>query len=67
VIFPQILENLMKRAFLRVFCGAALIANSIAYAADPISDKEMADRYFQAAQSAITTRSFISARSIRPA
>ncbi|MEA2907998.1 MAG: uncharacterized protein QOJ15_79, partial [Bradyrhizobium sp.] len=41
----------MKRAFLRVFCGAALIAISIAYAADPISDKEMADRYFQAAQS----------------
>ena len=41
----------MKRAFLRVFCGAALIASSIAYAADPISDKEMADRYFQAAQS----------------
>ena len=41
----------MKRAFWRVFCGAALIASSIAYAADPISDKEMADRYFQAAQS----------------
>src|SRR6202165_1225183 len=41
----------MKRAFWRVFCGAALIASSIAYAADPISDKEMADRYLQAAQS----------------
>jgi TPR repeat protein len=41
----------MKRAFLAIFCGAALLANSVAYAADPISDKEMADRYFQAAQS----------------
>jgi hypothetical protein len=41
----------MKRAFLAIFCGAALIANAVAYAADPISDKEMADRYFQAAQS----------------
>jgi TPR repeat protein len=51
VIFPQILENLMKRAFLLVFCAAALIANSFAYAADAISDKEMADRYYQAAQS----------------
>jgi hypothetical protein len=48
--FPGILENLMKRVFLPVFCVAALIAN-IAYAADAISDKEMADRYFQAAQS----------------
>jgi TPR repeat protein len=51
VIFPAILENLMKRAILPILCGAALIANSVAYAADPISDKEMADRYFQAAQS----------------
>src|SRR5258707_9233996 len=41
----------MKRAILPILCGAALIANSVAYAADPISDKEMADRYFQAAQS----------------
>src|SRR5476651_1978333 len=41
----------MKRAFLLVFCAAALIANSFAYAADAISDKEMADRYSQAAQS----------------
>jgi TPR repeat protein len=41
----------MKRVFLAVLCGAALIANSVAYAADPISDKEMADRYLQAAQS----------------
>src|SRR3984893_19578662 len=48
--FPGILENLMKRAFLPVLCGAALIAN-MAFAADAISDKEMADRYFQAAQS----------------
>jgi TPR repeat protein len=51
VIFPKILEHLMKRVFLAIFCGAALLANSVAYAADPISDKEMADRYFQAAQS----------------
>jgi TPR repeat protein len=48
--FPGILENLMKRAFLPVLCSVALIAN-VAYAADAISDKEMADRYFQAAQS----------------
>src|ERR1700674_1153486 len=41
----------MKRAFLAIFCGAALLANSIAYAADSASDKEMADRYSQAAQS----------------
>jgi TPR repeat protein len=51
VIFPQILEISMKRAFLLVFCTAALIANSFAYAADAVSDKEMADRYYQAAQS----------------
>jgi hypothetical protein len=41
----------MKRAFLAIFCGAAFIANSVAYAADPVSDREMADRYSQAAQS----------------
>jgi Sel1 repeat len=41
----------MKRAFLAIFCGAALFASSIAYAADTASDKEMADRYSQAAQS----------------
>ena len=40
----------MKRAFLAIFCGAALLANSIA-CADGVSDKEMADRYSQAAQS----------------
>jgi TPR repeat protein len=40
----------MKRAFLAIFCGAALLANSIAYA-DAVSDREMADRYSQAAQS----------------
>ncbi len=40
----------MKRAFLAIFCGAALLANSIAYA-DAVSDREMADRYAQAAQS----------------
>jgi TPR repeat protein len=50
VIFPGILEHLMKQVFLAIFCAAALMANSVAYA-DPISDKEMADRYFQAAQS----------------
>src|SRR3984957_18186102 len=41
----------MKRVFPAILCGAALLANSLAYAADPISDKEMADRYLQAAQS----------------
>src|ERR1700680_4072361 len=41
----------MKRAFLAVFCGVALIANSAICAADSIPDKEMADRYSQAAQS----------------
>jgi TPR repeat protein len=41
----------MKRAFLAICCGAALFASSVAYAADPVSDKEMADRYTQAAQS----------------
>jgi Sel1 repeat len=45
------LENFMKRAFLAVFCAAALLATSIAHAADSVSDKEMADRYSQAAQS----------------
>ena len=41
----------MKRAFLAIVCGVALFASSIAYAADTASDKEMADRYSQAAQS----------------
>ena len=41
----------MKRAFLAIFCGAALFASSMAYAADTVSDKDMADRYSQAAQS----------------
>jgi hypothetical protein len=45
------LGNFMKRAFLAIFCGAALLANSVAFAADAVSDKEMADRYSQAAQS----------------
>ena len=40
----------MKRAILAIFCGVALMANSIALAADPVSDQEMADRYSQAAQ-----------------
>jgi hypothetical protein len=48
---PDILENLMKRAFLAVFCGVALIANCAICDADSIPDKEMADRYSQAAQS----------------
>jgi TPR repeat protein len=38
----------MKRALVAMFFGAALIANA---AADPVSDREMADRYQQAAQS----------------
>src|SRR5258708_7542311 len=41
----------MKYVFLAIFCAAALVANPVAHAADPISDKEMADRYSQAAQS----------------
>jgi Sel1 repeat len=41
----------MKRVFLAMLCGAALIASSVAYAGDPVSDKEMADRYSQAALS----------------
>src|SRR6266699_2044088 len=41
----------MRRAFLAIICGAALLANSMACDADPASDKEMADRYSQAAQS----------------
>jgi TPR repeat protein len=34
-----------------MLCGAALIASSVAYAGDAASDKEMADRYSQAALS----------------
>jgi hypothetical protein len=49
--FSRILEDFMKRAFLAIFCAAALIANSVAYAADSVPDREMADRYLQAAQS----------------
>jgi TPR repeat protein len=41
----------MKRVFLAMLCGAALIASSVAYAGDAASDKEMADRYSQAALS----------------
>ena len=48
----------MKRAFLAIFCGAALIANSVASAADTVSDKEMAERYFQAAQAGDTDAQF---------
>jgi TPR repeat protein len=48
--FYRILEDFMKRALLAIVCGAALLVNSIAYA-DAVSDREMADRYSQAAQS----------------
>src|SRR5229473_1267063 len=41
----------MKRVFLAMLCGAALIASSVAYAGDAVSDKEMADRYSRAALS----------------
>jgi TPR repeat protein len=41
--------NLMKRALAAMLLGTALVASPIAYA-DSVSDKEMADRYFQAAQ-----------------
>jgi len=41
----------MKRVLLATFCGAALITNTVAYAANSMSDIEMADRYLQAAQS----------------
>jgi TPR repeat protein len=41
----------MKRVFLAMLCGAALIASSVAHAGDAVSDKEMADRYSQAALS----------------
>src|SRR5277367_2161367 len=50
IVFPGISENFMKQAFSAILCAAALIANSVA-SADSISDKEMADRYAQAAQS----------------
>jgi hypothetical protein len=43
--------NFMKRVFVAVFCAVALIASSTVHAADTVSDKEMADRYSQAAQS----------------
>jgi len=41
----------MKRVFLAMLCGAALIASSVVLAGDTVSDKEMADRYSQAALS----------------
>jgi TPR repeat protein len=40
----------MQRFFLAILCGVAFIANGPAYA-ESLSDKEVADRYFQAAQS----------------
>jgi hypothetical protein len=48
----------MKRAFLAIFCGAALIASSVACVADVASDREMADRYLQAAQTGDTDAQF---------
>ena len=41
----------MKRAALAIVCCAALLASAGAAAADPASDREMAIRYLQAAQS----------------
>jgi TPR repeat protein len=41
----------MKRALLAILCAVALMANSFAYAADAVSDREMADRYTLSAQS----------------
>src|SRR5258708_23920401 len=49
--FLGMLGNFMKRALLAIICGAALLASSVAFAADPASDRDMADRYAQAAQS----------------
>jgi TPR repeat protein len=40
----------MKRVFLAIFRSVALTASPVAHA-DSVADKEMADRYFQAAQS----------------
>jgi len=40
----------MRRVFLAIVCAAALFAKPVACAADTVSDKEMAERYFQAAQ-----------------
>ena len=48
------LGNFMKRAFLAIICGAALMASTVASVADVVSDKEMAERYSQAAQSGDT-------------
>ncbi|WP_291576805.1 tetratricopeptide repeat protein [Bradyrhizobium sp.] len=44
------MKDFMKRALLATFCATALVGSSAAWAADPVSDREMADRYFQAAQ-----------------
>ena len=48
----------MKRAFLAIICGAALMASTVASVADVVSDKEMAERYSQAAQSGDTDAQF---------
>jgi len=52
------LGNFMKRAFLAIICGAALMASTVASVADVVSDKEMAERYSQAAQSGDTDAQF---------
>ena len=41
----------MKRAALAIICCAALLASAGAVVADPASDRDMANRYLQAAQS----------------
>jgi TPR repeat protein len=52
------LGNFMKRAFLAIICGTALMASTVAAVADVVSDREMADRYSQAAQSGDTDAQF---------
>jgi Sel1 repeat len=51
------LENFMKRAFRAIVFGAALVTSSVAHA-DAVTDREMADRYLQAAQSGDTDAQF---------
>jgi hypothetical protein len=57
LVFSGMLENFMKRAFLAIVFGAALITSSVAHA-DAVTDREMADRYTQAAQSGDTDAQF---------
>jgi TPR repeat protein len=56
--FSAMLGNFMKRAFLAIICGTALMASTVAAVADVVSDREMADRYSQAAQSGDTDAQF---------